>query len=187
MGPRSVLLVVLLQMASANPLGAQLPSCLALGSGTWTPSEPEARWTRARTLVLTDSLVIDEGGTTWRHATFADAQRRDEYDRAWRWAAPTADSLVILRPAILSNGMQVSGQWQGDTLKARASVFSDGARPGLPRANGYAIRFQCADSTAAANAFATLVLLRARDVPDLALGLLEDSIYVASWNRQRER
>src|SRR5947209_7719016 len=105
--------------------GSQASSCLVLSAGAWSPDYHGAMWPRTRSITLTSQSVpnFDRVGkrTGWRAVvieqgrTGRSARETPELDRAWLWTAPTPDSLVMLRPAMLSEGMSVVGVWVGDT------------------------------------------------------------------------
>ncbi len=177
--------------------------CLALGVGTWTPSPPGDIWRSSRRLNMTSAidswLSTFAGRHGWRVIQFVPDEPKaeasspaPEYDRAWLWLATTPDSLLLLRPAMLSEGMEVRGAWTGDTLRGRAHAFSDAidivngiARS--PRANAYGVRDACKESEAAAIAAAAVERLRSADQPDTALAAHEDSIWTAKVSRQLEQ
>ncbi len=120
------------------------------------------------------------GHTGWREVRFADAHEpsadpRRDYDVAWVWLNPSPDSLLLLRPAMLSQGMIVRGTWHGDALHGRGETFADLIRFPRPRANMYAVRYRCDKNQARSAAFSTLAKLQQADVPDPALHAAEDS------------
>jgi hypothetical protein len=188
--------------AAVLPSAAQRSApvrCLALGVGAWTPSLPEAIWSSSRRLSLTsvsaDQLADFAGRRGWRVAQFLPDEPRagapspaPAYDTPWVWLAPAFDSLLLTRPAMLSEGMEVRGTWVADTLRGRAHAFSDAidmvnGAARSPRANAYGVRFSCKDSTAAAIAVATVERLRCTDQPDAALGAREDSVWTVELSR----
>jgi hypothetical protein len=129
-----------------------------------------------------DSLLTGRIGDDWSEIAIAgDVKSQSEATRHlpsdqpafreffWSWRAPHPDSLELLRPAALSNGLEVHGAWTGDTLLGRAHVFSDAIWPSRdPRANAYLVRYRCGDVQLAAVASQRLELFLAVDRPDSA-------------------
>jgi len=115
----------------------------------------------------------------WRQAMLLLTPEAAENGRAWFWRAPLGDSLIILRPSMLSEGLEFRGLWKGDTLRGRAFAFSDNLSPQNPRANVYGVRFECRNHESAERALAAVETLRERDVPNTQLGIREDSQYWA--------
>jgi hypothetical protein len=183
--PVGLSLVVLL---GAGSLSAQAPSCIALGVGAWAPGQPGPIWTTSRRIILTSDREHDIDGVGgrqgWRRARLGSDKPASELERAWFWVAPTADSLVLLRPAMLSEGIEFVGRWEADTLKARAHAFSDVILPGTPRANAYGIRYACDANQSAEIALAALASLQRLDIPNPTLGAAEDSVYWADIQRR---
>jgi hypothetical protein len=188
--------VLVLAAAGAATIHAQTrPTCVALGVGTWLPRTPGPIWRGTRVLVLTAKRERDMDAVGarrgWRAVTMQPLDRSGsgptplrEYDRAWLWLAPGADSLVLLRPAILSEGMRVAGAWTGDTVLGRASAFFDAIRGAYPRANAYGVRFRCGDASAAEAARLAVERFRRTDVPNEGLGAREDSLQQAQRRQQ---
>jgi hypothetical protein len=138
----------------------------------------------------------DSLGDRWRVAELEPLSRKDaasarnpEYERAWVWSSPRPDSLVLLRPPILSEGVEVVGVWTADTLRGRAHAFSDAIDLDRrsPRANAYGVRYSCWDAQAAMRASAAVEAFRASDVPDSVLAAREDSAWVAELRAQFRR
>ena len=178
------MLVALTMAGSVTTVSAQSKrTCLALGSGQWSPPDPGPIWPGNTALQLTDTAaaIPDSmlGHTGWREVCFADAQvpsadpRRD-YDFAWAWLSPSPDSLLLLRPAMLSQGMNMRGTWSADTLRGRGVTFADLVRFPMPRANMYAVRYSCDSNRGRSAAFSALVRLQQADVPDPVLNAAED-------------
>ena len=173
-------------------------TCLTVGVGIWTPEFTGAIWPRSRSMRLLDKqepYYRPDGSLSnqWRVAELEPLSGKKatpfhdpEYERAWVWTSPTPDSLVILRPAILSEGVEFVGAWTADTLRGRAYAFSDAIDldRASPRANAYAVRYSCLDAQAALQASAAVEALRSSDVPDSALGAREDSARVAELRAQ---
>lgn len=172
------------------------PVCLALGVGVWMPSDGWRIWPYSRGLTLSRQVAHDfDGmghGRGWRDIVLepasapADSGGIPEWDRAWFWFAPTPDSLIVLRPAIFSAGVEFVGVWSLDTLRARATAFSDAEQPHLPHANAYGVPYKCGDTAALARALATVERFRALDVPNELLNAQEDSIENARAQTPRQ-
>ena len=179
-----------LLLLSSGTLTAQSASCLAVGVGAWSPRNPGPIWTGSRTITLKRGTVNDFDGIGgrkgWREVVLGDGKSSSEYERGWAWIAPTKDSLMLVRPAMLSEGIWFVGRWRADTLTGRAHAFSDATGPGSPRANAFGIRYQCGAAQGAADALSALAALQRSDVPDPALGAVEDSTYQVEI-RQRVR
>ncbi|HET7603108.1 MAG TPA: hypothetical protein VFK36_08840 [Gemmatimonadales bacterium] len=179
-----------------TPVSAQSrPICLVLGAGQWSPPDPGSIWSGTKALQLVDSAasIPDSmlGHTGWREVRFADAPEPDadlrrDYDFAWGWLSPTPDSLLLVRPAMLSQGMIARGAWSADTLRARGVTFADLVRFPMPRANMYAVGYPCGDARKQRAAFSALAKLQKADLPDPALNAAEDradSMLIASqWD-----
>lgn len=174
-----------------TPASAQSsPNCLVLGAGQWSPPDPGPIWPANTALQLADSAaaIPDSmlGHTGWREVRFADAPEPDadlrrDFDFAWGWLSPTPDSLLLVRPAMLSQGMTARGSWSADTLRGRGVTFADLVRFPMPRANVYAVRYRCASDRQRSAAFSALVRLQRADVPDEELNASDnraDSIQI---------
>lgn len=171
-------------------------SCLVLGVGEWSTVQTESIWKGTRALVLLDERSEAHDGShglpTWHRVRWlgpgAEGGRvSDEYEGGWGWAATDDDSLAILRPAMLSEGMFIRGSWNADTLTGRAHAFSDAVWYPMQRANAYAVRFDCEIPRGRADAQAAVERLRQRDRPDAAMNAHEDSLDQAEWKRRFER
>jgi hypothetical protein len=178
-------------MVSAGPMLAQTGSCMAIGFGDWGPRNEASDLTKSRTIMLlsqpassSDGLLFRKG---WRQAVVGDGRSASEYDQEWIWFAPTEDSLVLLRPAIMSASIYLIGAWRADTLVARSTIGSDSGTLGAAgtRANAFGIRYQCHSVEGAARALAALTVYEDADVPNPALGVVEDSILRSQMNAYR--
>jgi hypothetical protein len=180
------------------PVREESPTCIALGVGTWTPETSLGIWRGSRLLTLTDR--VEHGfdgvgsGRGWRAIDLAPPEAGGapellsaEYERAWLWNMPAPESLVVLRPAILSEGMSMEGAWRGDTLKGRAHAFSDAVGLRSPRANAYAVRYSCQARGADQRAMAAVEHLRLLDVADEPLAAREDSLWLIDVNARLRR
>ncbi|HET8762316.1 MAG TPA: hypothetical protein VFM12_02810 [Gemmatimonadales bacterium] len=189
------MLAVLAMAGRVTSVSAQSqPTCLVLGDGQWLPPDHGPIWPGNRALQLADSpsSVPDSmlGRTGWRAVRFTDAHergadRRRDYDSAWGWLSPSPDSLLLLRPAMLSQGMIVRGSWNADTLRGRGVTFADLVLFPMPRANMYAVKYPCDDMRARSAAFSALAKLEQSDVPDPALNAAEDRADSTEFARQR--
>jgi hypothetical protein len=160
MAPRSLVWIGTLAIALSIPAYSwpdpKAPVCVAVGIGAWIPEHEGGIWPQSRALTLSRKAEHDFNGLLgrqgWRAivlepigapvASDSEDDAIPELDRAWFWVAPTADSLIIVRPAMLSEGMEVVGVWISDTLRGRASAFSDAGPVHLPRANAYGLRYR---------------------------------------------
>ena len=165
------------QVGSAN-------TCLVVGVGVWLPPYDGAMWRRSRTITLSSQRVrlppLLRRALWWRVDVHQELSRGTRpqlmyADRGWLWTAPSDDSLVLLRPAMLSEGAEISGAWIHDTLRGRAVAFSDVLDPHPPRANAFAVRYRCDDGRAAASAQRVVSKLRISDKPDSGANAREDS------------
>ena len=177
--------------------------CVTVGVGEWLPRPAGAIWSTSRELILTNKLdpyvPNFDGRHGWRvvefrvlHGQSKVPARSSEYDWGWVWLTPTPDSLLLVRPAMLSEGMEVRGAWTADTLRGRAHAYSDaiGMVNGIahsPRANAYGRRYACQNPAAAAEALATVEQLRLADRPDAGLTAREDSAWTGELLRQLQQ
>jgi hypothetical protein len=178
--------------------------CLALGFGAWQPAQPywfPPGWTaHAPDLQLRDRpgrLSAFEGWREWKEVGPAPVLAGDtvwhfknsdgvlELRVAWlatMWRS-TRDTLELLRPAALSDGFQVRGQWSADTLHGRAHAFSDLVSPESdPRANAYGIRYACDDPEGAGRAATALHRYIEEDRPDPVQRQIEIKAERARWD-----
>ena len=158
--------------------------CLAIGFGVWSlrGGVEDSVLAKSRLVQLLDrgpgNTPSFYGLSGWREALIGDGNSPSEYDHEWVWVAPTRDSLLLLRPAMMSAGISLRGQWHHDTLRGRAEAFGDAVFIGMPgqRANGFGVAYTCRDRGGVKRARTALARLQARDVPDTAQNSLEDSV-----------
>lgn len=154
--------------------------CLVIGPGKWTSGEPSSFWSTPHAILLTRESESNfrglAGRDAWSRAEILLEKPIWEGQRAWLWTAPSQDSLLVLRPAILSEGVSYIGSFVADTLLGRAFAFSDVISRINPRANAYGIRYDCGNAHSAETAFAKYWEMRHGDLPDAAIGAVEDSI-----------
>jgi hypothetical protein len=192
---------LLAALAAATALHGAVPlpgqTCVAIGYGSWLPSDPAwlpEPWFRTPPHVSLQAAP--KGGTTARHlhGWMRVGSAPDlGADTVWTirthegvsyelglsdvfggWRAPEADSLELRRLAGLSWNVDVFGRWSGDTLRARAHVYSDVRVPEAePRANAYGVRYACRRRAAAAAADRALRRLLDADRADTLRGRRE--------------
>lgn len=181
-----ILVAALLAAALHTPSPAS-HRCLAIGFGIWSLHRVDEDDVLARSRLVEllnrtpDYTPTFYGLSGWQEALIDDGKSASEYDHEWVWVAPVADSLYLLRPAIMSAGISLDGKWHHDTLRGRAESFGDAVISGAPgqRANGFGVRYRCRDRDAATRAQAAVASLRAKDVPDTARNAFEDSVEFA--------
>jgi hypothetical protein len=185
--------VVAFLLLSSGPLLAQSGSCLVIGFGDWGPRAESPVLTKSRTITLLSELATFSNGLYfrkgWRQVVVGDGHSTSEYDQEWLWLAPTKDSLLLLRPAIMSASIFLVGAWRVDTLVARAELGSDAGMMGATgtRANALGIRYKCKSTEGAARALTALGVFQHTDAPNPALGAVEDSIDQAQMKAYREK
>lgn len=179
----SWVLGVLVLLMSATARAQSLPDCLVVGAGQWSPRQPGSIWGQTRSLVLLQDAApgfdASLGHADWREVRFNDrpdttSAGAHEYDIGWAWVSPAPDSLLLLRPSMLSPGMIVRGGWKADKLRGRGVAFTDAVRFPAPRASIYAVRYHCRSAKSRAAAFNAVERLRKSDVSDTALNAIED-------------
>lgn len=188
------MLAALAMAGNVTSVAAQsMPACLVIGAGQWLPPDPGSIWPGNSALRLLDTAVSTPdsmlGRAGWRELQFIDVHepRPDplrDYGFAWGWLSPSPDSLLLLRPAMLSQGVIVRGSWNADTLRGRGVTFADLVLFPMPRANMYAVKYPCDDMRARSAAFSALAKLEQSDVPDPALNAAEDRADSNEFARQ---
>lgn len=139
--------------------------CVVLGFGRWLPDNPG--WLRASWREVTPPIALlrtpirrsQQVSRGWRSVSAAPTRGIDTAAKpgddpyAWPissmiqgWRAIGPDSLALAHFVALGEGVTIRGRWIGDTLRARAHSSSDAIHPRTePRANAFAIRYDCRD------------------------------------------
>lgn len=156
--------------------------CVVIGPGTWTGRQPSEFWSLPHAMRLAGELESAyvgkglDGRDGWRLAEIQVDRLRWESERGWSWVKPAQDSLVILRPAMLSEGIGFRLAGPADTLLGRAYAFSDAVSRTNPRANAYGVRYDCGNEKNKEAALAAYRLMKENDAPDAGRGAAEDSL-----------